>query len=393
MVPALRPCVLVGGGLALLALSVSACLAQPATQVPDGVWVRDGYELSVAATLDQPARFLATDPDGTLYVSLPRPGQIRAFRDQDGDGFYEKSTVFVDDVPTAHAMQWHDGELWFTQTGAVRKARDTDGDQVADEIDTVLDEEQVYAGGGGHWWRSLLVHDGRIYTSVGDSGNITVDDGERQKIWSFSLDGSDKQLFASGLRNTEKLVTRPGTNEIWGMDHGSDWFGRPVGDSRQRQPITNLNPPDEMNHYVEGGFYGHPFIVGNKLPRYEFLERADIIELAAKTIPPAWPTGAHWASNAMTFYDAEQFPADVRGDAFVAYHGSWNREPKAGYQVTRVLFEDGRPYGELPYVTFLTKDDAVRGRPVDVHVANDGSLLISDDQGNRVYRLRYVGGQ
>ena len=129
------------------------------------------------------------------------------------------------------------------------------------------------------------------------------------------------------------------------MDHGSDWFGRAIeGENNPSgQPITDLNPPDEMNHYVQGGFYGHPFLVGNRVPRYEYMNRPDIVELAARTIPPAWPTGAHWAPNAMVFYTGEQFPQDYRGDAFVAYHGSWNRERKAGYCVTRVLFDQGRP--------------------------------------------------
>jgi glucose/arabinose dehydrogenase len=154
-----------------------------------------------------------------------------------------------------------------------------------------------------------------------------------------------------------------------------------------------------MNHYVEGGFYGHPFIEGNNIPRYEYMNRDDILELAQKNIGPEWEGGAHWASNGMMFYTGDQFPGEHKGDAFVAYHGSWNREPKAGYQVTRVLFEDGHPYGELSYVKFLTEDKIVLGRPVDVIQGSDGSILISDDGGssvdgyrmNNIYRLTYIG--
>jgi glucose/arabinose dehydrogenase len=114
------------------------------------------------------------------------------------------------------------------------------------------------------------------------------------------------------------------------------------------------------------------------------------VELAARTIPPQWCTQAHWAPNAMVFYAGRQFPPEYRGDAFVAYHGSWNRTRKAGYCVTRVRFEQGRPYGELVYVSFLTRDGTVLGRPVDVVVAPDGALLISDDEGGRIYRLSYL---
>lgn len=365
---------------------------------PD-IWVRDGYELTVAVDSDGGPRHMALAPDGTLYFSNNNSGTITSARDTDGDGYYETLKTYHEADNTAYYVLWYEDELWYTEAGAVYKTRDTDNDGVADEIEVVIPEENLVSG-GGHTWRPLLIHNGRIYTSIGDGGNISDEtDTERQKIWSFNIDGTDKKLFCSGIRNTEKLVVRPGTDEIWGMDHGSDWFGRELGESRNMQPVTNVHPPEEMNHYVEGGFYGHPFIVGNKLPRYEYMDRNDILELAEKTIAPEWEGGAHWASNGMMFYTGDQFPEEHKGDAFVAYHGSWNRNPKAGYQVTRVLFEFGHPYGEQPYVKFLTDDYTVLGRPVDVIQAEDGSILISEDGGrtvdgfkqNKIYRLKYTG--
>ncbi|MHC4211958.1 MAG: PQQ-dependent sugar dehydrogenase [Planctomycetota bacterium] len=362
-------------------------------EVDAGIKVRDGYTLSVAQASIKEPRFMRMGADGTLYVSLPDTGEIKSCRDKDGDGYYESVVTFVSGYKSVHGMFWHDGWLWFGQTGGIFKARDTDGDGAADEKKNVLEVAEL-KGGRGHWWRSMLIHKGRLYTSVGDSGNINDEpESDRQKIWSYNLEGGDKQLFVSGIRNTEKLVVRPGTDEIWGMDHGSDWFGR-VLEKRVRgsgQPITDFNPPGEMNHYVQGGFYGHPYIVGNRVPRYEYMDRADIVELAAKTISPAWATGAHWAPNSMEFYTGKQFPGDVKGDAFVAFHGSWNRSVKAGYCVARVLFDEGRPYGQLVYVNFLSDDGEVLGRPVDTLVAPDGSLLISDDDGDRIYRLSYTG--
>jgi glucose/arabinose dehydrogenase len=367
----------------------SAALGPNRPAVDPQVGVRDRFSLSVAAEV-RGARFMAFDPNGTLFVSQPDSRQISACRDDNGDGYFETAAVFVKNHPTVHGVFWFDGWLWFTESGAIFRARDTTGDGVADEQQTVIPEGQLPRG--GHWWRPVLIHQGRLYTGIGDSGNITDESGtDREKIWTYNLQGQDKQLFVSGIRNTEKLVVRPGTDEIWGMDHGSDWFGRELEqkDGKHGQPITDLNPPDEMNHYVQGGFYGHPFLVGSRIPRYEYLNRPDIVELAARTIPPAWSTGAHWAPNAMVFYTGRQFPADCRGDAFVAYHGSWNRERKAGYCVTRVLFDQGRPYGELIYANFLTDEGKVLGRPVDVVVAPDGSLLISDDEGGRIYRLSH----
>jgi glucose/arabinose dehydrogenase len=375
--------------------------AEPIPKVPEGVWVRPGYELSVVVKPENGPRFMALGPDGTLYFNYNSTPEIAAARDTNGDGYYETIIPFLKAEKIIFYVLWHDGWLWYTQSGAIYKARDKNGDGKADENKPVIPWGKLPSG-SGHAWRSLLIHNDQIYTSIGDSSNISDEtNSERQKIWSFAMDGRDKKLFCSGIRNTEKLVLRPGTDEIWGMDHGSDWFGRPLGDKRGKQPITDWNPPEEMNKYIEGGFYGHPFIVGNKLPRYEYMKRPDIIDLADKTIIPEWCGGAHWAANSMMFYTGTQFPPEHKGDAFIAYHGSWNRKEPAGYQVTRVLFENGKPYGELPYVKFLTEDGRKLGRPVDVYQMSDGSLLISEDGGetirkrglNTIYRLRYVGGK
>lgn len=370
---------------------LNSCLVAQKDTVSSDIWVREGYKLSIVQKDIANPRDLVMNTEGVLFVSLPGAGEIKACRDKDNDGYYETVTTFVKGHKKAHGMYWHDGWLWYSETGAIFKARDTNNDGVADEDITVIPAGKLPSG-GGHWWRPVLILNNRIYTSIGCSGNIDDETAtERLKIWSFALDGSDKKLFCGGLRNTEKLVVRPGTDEIWGMDHGSDNFGEIMEkkDKDGRKPITDWNPPCEMNHYVQDAFYGHPYITGNRLPRYEYMNRPDIVDWAAKTTPPAWATGSHYAPNGMTFYDANQFP-DAKGDAFVAYHGSWNRSEKGGYAVTKVLFENGKPYGEQTYVKFEKNDDLF-GRPVDVQVSLDGSLLISDDWGNKIYRLTYVG--
>ncbi len=362
--------------------------AQP-KQADPGIWVRGGFKLEVVAEV-KAARFLQLDDKGTLYVSLPTKGEIKSCMDKNKDGYYETVKTYTSNHQKVHSMQWKDGWLWFAETGRIYKSRDKNGDGVSDEEIEVVKAGQIPSG-GGHWWRPVLIHNNRIYTAIGCSGNITDETNtERLKIYSFNMSGGDKKLFCGGLRNTEKLVVRPGTGEIWGMDHGSDWFGRVMEKKEsQGQPITDLNPPCEMNKYVPGGFYGHPYITGNRVPRYEYMDRPDIVKWAKKTIVPEWTTGAHWAPNAMCFYDGKQFPRSIWGDAFVAYHGSWNRSEPGGYAVTRVLFDKGKPFGELKYVSFLKGKDDIKGRPVDVMTTPDGSLLISDDWGGKVYKLTY----
>ena len=375
-------------------LQTFGSIAQQTSPDP-AIKVRDGFKLTVAENSLENPRFMVFDDQGTLYVSLPGSGEIKSLKDSNKDGFYETVKTFVKGYPTVHGMYFYDGWLWFTQSGAIYRAMDSDHDGVADKTETVIPAGTLDEG-GGHWCRPVLIHNNRLYTAIGSSSNISTDEGtDREKIWTYDLKGGDKKLFVSGIRNTEKLLVRPGTEEIWGMDHGSDMFGEHFEKKSPNtgQPITDNYPPDEMNHYVQDGFYGHPFIVGNRIPRYEFMNRPDIVALAAKTIIPEWCTGAHWAPNAMVFYTGNQFPSEYKKDAFIAFHGSWNRSQNAGYCVTRVLFDNGHPYGELKYVNFLTPEGEVLGRPVDVVVAPDGSLLISDDAKSKIYRLSWTGGK
>lgn len=366
--------------------------------------VRAGYHVTLAAEDFGEARFLEFDDRGTLFVSQPGGGRrggggtIRALRDADNDGVFETRSVFVSDKAGVHSMHFFDGWLYYTSslTGGCERARDTDNDGKADETQTVLPEGSVPKG-GGHPYRGICVTPKHIYISVSDPSNMTEElETDRKSVFRFNRDesgtsakASGKMKFAHGIRNTEKLRLRPGTEELWGVDHGSDWFGRTYGDTQGNQPITDLNPPEELNHLVEGGFYGHPYLVGNRVPRPEFVKRPDLHELAARTIPPAWSFGAHWAGNGFCFLEKDHFPGH-KGDVFVAFHGSWNSERRVGYRVERVLFDEqtGLPYGSLQVVGTLGPDGrAVLARPVDCVEAPDGSVLFSCDHTRRIFRI------
>lgn len=354
-------------------------------------WTRPGFHVSLVAENIGEVRFLEFGGHGDLYVSQPTKGNILTLRLKNGK--YRLVNSFVEGYRSAHGMYYKDGWLWFTTSGAVYKARDTNGDGKADEVVNVLD----HLPSGGHWWRSILVADDGFYTSIGDSGNINDLTGtDREKIWKYSLDGKSRTLFSSGIRNTEKLRFRPGTHEIFGCDHGSDWFGAPLGDKEGFQPITDWNPPCEFNHYVQGGFYGHPFVVGNRVPRIEYQNRPDIVDIAAKTIPPAWDFGPHWAPNGFTFLNRSKLGPDFDGDVLVGLHGSWNASHPQGYRVERILFDRVTqvPYGSQMIVGTIGEDGhTVVGRPVDVAEAPDGSVIFSDDQNNKVYRISREGAR
>lgn len=382
-----------------------------------GLLVREGYELTRVVSDLPNARFLIIDKAGTLYVSRPRVGEITALVDEDKDGIYEKRFAVVRERPSVHGLAIYDNHLYFTQTGGVFRIKlpdagtfKTDGTDVID-VQEVIPAERL-ALGGAHWWRSILVTQSGIYTSVGDSGNITDElSTTRQKILRFNHDGTFNSVFAWGVRNTEKLQLQPGTDttvnkdasikEIWGVDHGSDWFGAALGERKGAAPITDENPPDELNRYVEGGFYGHPFLTGSRIPRPEYslggaYARRDLLQLAGRTTKPEWTFQAHSAANAFTFVDPAKvgegkgLPQDHAGDMFVAQRGSWNRQNLAGYAIVRVLFEDGQPYGEKTIVRAIIDNEAT-ARPVDCTQDLDGSILWSCDAKGAVYRVKWVG--
>lgn len=371
--------------------------------------VREGFRVTLAADAIDAARFLEVDDKGTLYVSRPALGDIIALTDKDNDGYYESRTTFLSEHPSVHAMQFRGGELWIATTNAVKRAKDADGDGIAEAITPIIPEDQL-PGGGTHWWRSLLVADDAIYTSIGDSGNITDETTtDRQKIWKYNLDGTNKALFASGIRNTEKLRVRPGTGDIYGFDHGSDSFGMPIGEvDPSAQPISDLNPADEFNKYVQDGFYGHPFLTGNRVPRLEFLQKQDLVGHAVRSVPPALLLPAHVAPNGFVFVEAKDgpraMPKEMAGDVLVALHGSWNSEIKVGYAVSRVVFDNdeklgGKPLGMMTVVSTVRPDPLwddphnveVLARPVDCVQVKDGTVLFSSDTNGRVYRLEWVG--
>ncbi|MCW5754665.1 MAG: PQQ-dependent sugar dehydrogenase [Phycisphaeraceae bacterium] len=379
--------------IAAVAATAGCGAKQPAS--PELV-VREGYRVTVAVEDLPGARFLEMDASGTLYVSRPQRGDIVSLRDEDGDGVFELRRTFVSGYASAHGMHLHDGWLWFSTSTGVHKARDTTGDGIADEVVDIFPRGSL-TGRGGHWWRSLLVTDEYFFTSVGDTGNISDERGsDRQKIFRYRHDGSDKTLWSSGIRNTEKLRMRPGTEEIWGFDHGSDWFGQRHGDKQGNQPITDLWPPEELNKYVRGGFYGHPFITGPRIPRPEYHDHPELHELAAKTIPPEMNLPAHWAINGWAFIEPSRnkgaLPREHEGDVYFAAHGSWNSTEPVGYCIGRVLFDEGKPYGMLQIVKGFDSRGRVTARPVDVVQAPDGRLFFSTDAPRgMVFRLEWVG--
>jgi glucose/arabinose dehydrogenase len=252
---------------------------------------------------------------------------------------------------------------------------------------------------GGHWTRDLAFSsdDKTLYVSVGSASNLGEDsvgsdppqgfvegnplgaawaaEENRADALAFDPDGKNQRIVATGLRNCSGMTLQPATNDLWCVVNERDALGDDL-------------PPDYATHVAEGAFYGWPwyYIGSNEDPRLKG-KRPD---LAGKVTTPDVLFQAHSAPLGITFYDAEAFRADYKGDAFVAMHGSWNRDHRTGYKVVRLLFDkSGKPTGAYQdFMTgFVLNDQSVWGRPVDVAVAKDGSLLVSDDGSGTIWRV------
>jgi len=255
--------------------------------------------------------------------------------------------------------------------------------------------------GAGHWTRDLAFSpDGAtLYVAIGSQTNVaegktpppraeaealekteglgaSAEPG-RALIAAFDPEGKNRRVYASGLRNCSGVTIRPGSDELWCAVNERDMLG------------DNL-PPDYATRVVPGAFYGWPWYYtgAHEDPRHKG-ERPD---LAEKTAVPDVLIQPHSAPLGITFYEGSQFPAEFRGDAFVALHGSWNRSKFAGYKIIRLRFSDGKPTGVYEdFVTgFVIDDSKVWGRPVDVTQAPDGALLFTEDGNGTLWRVSYA---
>ncbi len=334
--------------------------------------LQPGFELTVFAEGLERPRFMSVGPDGTLYVgSNVRSGNVWALPDRNRDGRADSINVFAGGLRAPHSVAWRAGWLYVGETQRVIRLRDTDGDLRADQREVVVAE---LPAGGQHFTRTVgFGPDGSLYVSVGSSCNVCEEsDPRRAAILRFQPDGRGREIHARGLRNAVGFTWHPDTGELWATDNGRDWLGDDL-------------PPEELDRIRAGDDHGWPYCYGRRIPDPE----TGSAERCARTQPATFEMPAHTAPLGLTFYTGTMFPEEYRGDLFIALHGSWNRSVPAGYKVMRVRFRDGQPVALEDFVDVWLTGGRTQHRPVDVAVAPDGALFISDDQGGTIFRLTY----
>ncbi|MCI0404018.1 MAG: sorbosone dehydrogenase family protein [Acidobacteria bacterium] len=331
-----------------------------------------GFKLSVYAEGLVRARFMSFGPDGTLYVGTnERSGRVWALRDKNRDGRADEKVTVAEGLEAPHSVYWRDGWLYIGETGRVIRVRDTNGDLRGDESEVIIAGLPKW---GNHFTRTVgFGPDGGLYVSVGSTCNVCIeDDPRRATILRFNPDGSGMEIFARGLRNAVGFTWHPETKGLWAVVNGRDMLGDDL-------------PPEELNLVRKGDDHGWPYCYGNRIPDLEFGSP----ERCAGTVPDTFEMQAHSAPLGLAFYTGSMFPAEYRGDLFIAFHGSWNRSVPTGYKVMRVRFKDGRPVGIEDFVDVWYKGGRVEHRPVDVAVGPEGALYISDDRGGTIFRVTY----
>ena len=358
---------------------------------PAAAWPRvpGGFRVELFATGLVNPRMARVAPNGDLFVVESEANRVRVIRDVDGDGKPDLVETFAEGLNQPFGVNFappgpHARYVYVANTDAVVRYAYASGDVHARGPAEVVVDDLSGGGrlrGGGHWTRDVVFSlDGtKMYVSVGSRSNVSDDEREarRARIFEYSPDGKNERVYATGIRNAVGLAIHPLTGELWASVNERDELGDDL-------------VPDYVTSVRDGGFYGWPwFYIGDHPdPRHAGKHS----ELASTVLVPDVLVQSHSASLGMAFYTREQFPEEYRKRAFVAEHGSWNRARRTGYKVITIPFVNGRGAGEyVDFMTgFVTPEGDVWGRPVAVAEAKDGSLFVTDDAGNCVWRVTYA---
>lgn len=359
---------------------------------PANVWPQapEGFKVELYSTELHGPRIIVKAPNGDLFVSETNAGKVMVLRGMTADGKAGQVSEFASGLRLPYGIAFYPRGpnpqyVYVAETGEVVRYPYQNGDLKARGPKEVIVPN--LPAGPNHLWRGLAfsLDNKQMFISVGSHSNVppaTAPDPDplefhRADILVTNPDGSDLKVYATGIRNGSGLTVNPQTGQLWTAVNERDEIG------------DNL-PPDYVTHVQEGGFYGWPwyYIGDHHDPRLPGRHP----ELADKVIVPDVLIEPHDATLGLTFYEATQFPKKYRGQLFVGEHGSWNRSVRTGYEVIMALMKDGHATGA--YEDFLTgfvlPDGNCWGRPVGVAVAQDGSLMVTDDGSNSVWRVYWA---
>jgi glucose/arabinose dehydrogenase len=318
---------------------------------------------------------MTLSPRGTLFVGTRTAGNVYALLDKDQDYRVDEGYIIGRGMNMPNGVAFRDGSLYVAAVNQVLRY-----DNIEDNLDNPPEPVIINASfprERGHGWKFIRFGpDGMLYVPVGAPCNVCELPGEKfGTIMRMQPDGTELEVFSQGVRNSVGFDWHSETHELWFTDNGRDQMGDDL-------------PPDELNHAPEPGLhFGFPYCHGGTVPDPEFGQERQCAEFT----PPAMPLGPHVAALGMRFYSGDMFPEEYHNQVFIAEHGSWNRSTPIGYRLMLVRLEDNQAVSYEVFAEGWLQDDQPWGRPVDLLVMPDGSMLVSDDFGNAIYRLSYEG--
>lgn len=361
-----------GGGYKLAPVSAFP-VPTPADQLPTPrLKAPEGFKVETYASDVLDARMMRIGDRGTLFVSsLFVANKVYAVVDKGGRR--DVRTV-LEDTPLANGLEFRDGALFVATPKQVLRL-----DGIEDRLDAPQKPKVVYDGfpaSSQHGWKVLRFGpDGKLYAPIGAPCNICVPDKDHAKIIRMNPDGTGVETVATGVRNSVGLDFDPRSGDLWFTDNQRDW-------------ISDDMPLDELNHVQRlGQNFGFPYCHSGLMVDPDLGGTRQCGEFS----PPAALLGAHSAPLGLRFYDKTAFPEKYRGAIFIARHGPWNRAVKDADVAVAFLNDKREVITVEPFLTGFVQDNEYVGRPVDVQVMKDGSLLVSDDHNGAIYRVSYVG--
>jgi glucose/arabinose dehydrogenase len=333
-----------------------------------------GFQIETYAEGIEQPRYMLLGPGGELLVSDSTKNGSVYVVDRN-----KQRKKLLDGLDRPYGLAFWKDYLYVGEVTSIKRYKYDSKAQTAGKGEEVI---SLAGLDGGHWTRSLLFDrkGEKLYVGTGSRSNVSAgEDPRRAAINRYNPDGSGHEIFASGTRNPIGLHWYPGTDTLWVAVQERDLLGDDL-------------VPDYFTHVQQGGFYGWPFAYAG--PHEDPRRKGEKPDLVAKTIVPDILLGAHVAVLDFLFYTGKQFPAEYQGGAFLAFHGSWNRSKRVGYSVAFIPFKNGKPAADAPrdFLTgwMLSPDKReVWGRPVAPVQLQDGSMLVSDDGGKKIWRISY----
>ncbi|MEP0007136.1 MAG: PQQ-dependent sugar dehydrogenase [Balneola sp.] len=338
-----------------------------------------GFEISVFAEGVTNARQMAMSDSGILYVGSRREGKVYAVVDNNNDFLADSVYTIIEGLRLPNGVAYKDGSLFVAEVSKIWRFDNID-QNYADSPEPILVTDELPTEGHHGWKYIAFGPDNKLYVPIGAPCNVCNHEEDNPlfaTLTKMNIDGSEHEIVAKGIRNTVGFTWHPETGNIWFTDNGRDWLGDDI-------------PPCELNEITgEDQHFGYPYLHGNDVWDPKFGE--DGKPMADLFKKPVQELGAHVAPLGVIFYTGNMFPTSYKNRALIAEHGSWNRSSKVGYQISQVIFDDeGNPTEYKPFITgWLAGEEDIKGRPVSILQLDDGSLLISDDDSGKIYRVTY----